>query len=126
MPEASLPRGVVLFLKQVPRREDWDLQADISASDSIRVVWAYLLGLLEVGKSFSTNHPGFLAFDEPRQQSTKKVSFAALLRRAAAYPMDSQVIFATSEELGSLKEMLAEIPHQLHAVDGFLLKPVAD
>lgn len=109
-----------------PRREDWDLQADISASDSIRVVWAYLLGLLEVGKRFSTNHPGFLAFDEPRQQSTKKVSFAALLRRAAGDSKDSQVIFATSEELASLREMLAGISHELHAVDGFLLKPVSE
>jgi hypothetical protein len=109
-----------------PRREDWDLQADISASDSIRVVWAYLLGLLEVGKRFPTNHPGFLAFDEPRQQSTAKVSFAALLRRAARDSSTSQVIFATSEELISLGEMLAEIPHELHAVDGFLLKPVSE
>jgi hypothetical protein len=109
-----------------PRREDWDLQADISASDSIRVVWAYLLGLLEVAKRHPTNHPGFLAFDEPRQQSTKKVSFAALLKRAAADGSDAQVIFATSEELGSLQEMLGGVTHQLHAVDGYILQPVTE
>jgi hypothetical protein len=110
----------------LPRREDWDLQANISASDSIRVVWAYLLGLLEVSKDFPTNHPGFLAFDEPRQQSTKKVSFAALLKRAADDAVGAQVLFATSEELGSLRQMLQGIPHELHAVEGYILKPVND
>ena len=110
----------------LPRREEFDLQADISASDSIRVVWAYLLGLLEVGAQLQTNHPGLLVFDEPRQQSTKEVSFAALLRRAARDAASRQVIFATSEELDSLQEMLAEVPHQLHAVDGYVLKPVTD
>ena len=110
----------------LPRREEFDLQADISASDSIRVVWAYLLGLLEVGAQLETNHPGLLVFDEPRQQSTKEVSFAALLRRAARDSANRQIIFATSEELDSLQEMLADVPHQLHAVDGYVLKPVTD
>src|SRR5690606_2764350 len=50
----------------LPRRDDFDLQADISASDSVRVIWAYLLGLLEVGEQFDTNHPGFVVFDEPK------------------------------------------------------------
>jgi hypothetical protein len=67
-----------------------------------------------------------LVFDEPRQQSTKEVSFAALLRRAARDAANRQVIFATSEELDSLQEMLADVPHQLHAVDGYVLKPVTD
>jgi hypothetical protein len=109
-----------------PRRDDFDLQADISASDSIRVVWAYLLGLLEVARQFETNHPQFLVFDEPRQQSAKEVSFSALLRRAAADAERGQVIFATSEELPALQAMLVDIPHRLHAVDGYLLEPVAE
>lgn len=39
-----------------------------SASDAIRVVWAYLLGMLEVARVKDTNHPEFLVFDEPKQQ----------------------------------------------------------
>ena len=108
----------------LPRRELFDLQADISASDSIRVVWAYLVGLLEVAKFASTNHPGLLVFDEPRQQSTKQVSFAALLRRAGRTLGHGQVIFATSEELTSLQGMLVDVSHTLHAVEGYLLMPV--
>lgn len=110
----------------LPRREEFDLQADISASDSIRVVWAYLLGLLEVDAQLETNHPGLLVFDEPRQQSTKDVSFEALLRRAGSDAAGHQVIFATSEDLSSLQGMLGNVPHTLHAVDGYVLKPVED
>lgn len=110
----------------LPRRAEFDLQADISASDSIRVVWAYLLALLEVSMDLSTNHPGLLVLDEPRQQSTKDVSFAALLRRASLEPDDRQIIFATSEPISSLEEMLGGSPHTLFAVEGYLLKAVQD
>jgi hypothetical protein len=108
----------------LPRREEFDLQADISASDSIRVIWAYLLGLLEVSASYPTNHPGLLIFDEPKQQSAKDLSFAALLRRAAADSEHRQILFATSESLNSLNAMLSDVPHQLLIVDGYMLKPV--
>lgn len=108
----------------LPRREEFDLQADISASDSIRVIWAYLLGLLEVSRQFATNHPGLLIFDEPKQQSAKDLSFAALLRRAAADREGRQIVFATSESLESLNKMLADVPHRLLVVEGFMLRPV--
>jgi len=110
----------------LPRRADFDLQADISASDSIRVVWAYLLGLLEVAAQTETNHPGLLIFDEPRQQSAADVSFAALLRRAADATGDRQVIFATSEPLDDLQHMLAGQAHSLEALDGYLLRAIRE
>lgn len=110
----------------LPRREEFDLQADISASDAIRVIWAYLLGLMEISQLSKTNHPGVLILDEPRQQSAKEISFRALLQRAAQDARDNQVIFATSEELGSLNRMLFGLAHRLHAIDGYVLKPVAE
>jgi hypothetical protein len=108
----------------LPRRAEFDLQADISASDSIRVIWAYLLGLMETAGGCETNHPGLLVLDEPRQQSTKDVSFTALLQRAAADANHGQVIFATSEELPSLQQMLEDLPHRLHVIDGYVLQRV--
>lgn len=110
----------------LPRRDDFDLQADISASDSIRVVWAYLLGLLEVSRSAATNHPGILVFDEPRQQSTKGISFAALLKRAATDAIDRQIIFATSEDLGPLTAMVEGLDCHLHVIDGYLLQAIRE
>lgn len=109
----------------LPRRDEFDVQADISASDSIRVIWAYLLGLMEVGEVTDTNHPGFLVFDEPKQQSAKDISFAALLRRASLSSDKRQVIFATSEELDHLRSLLDDVGHSLHVVDGYLLKRLA-
>ena len=109
----------------LPRRDEFDLQADISASDSIRVIWAYLLGLVDVSITAKTNHPGILVLDEPRQQSAKEVSFRALLNHAARSAVGRQVIFATSEEAGSLRSMLVGLPHSLHTFDDFVLKPVA-
>lgn len=108
----------------LPRRDDFDLQADISASDSVRVIWAYLLGLLEVGEQFDTNHPGFVVFDEPKQQSAKDLSFAALLKRASGGGPNRQVIFATSEPLETLNAMLDDVQHTLYVVDGYLLQKV--
>jgi hypothetical protein len=109
----------------LPKREDFDLQADISASDTIRVIWAYLIALLETSREMTTNHLGFLLFDEPRQQSAKAESFAALLRYASEVANDDQVIFITSEEEATLRAMLKGVPHALTLVDGFLLKPTS-
>ena len=108
----------------LPRRDDFDLQADISASDSIRVVWAYLMGLMEVSKILPTNHPGFLVFDEPRQQSAKEISFRALLHRAASVAQSRQILFATSENLESLERMLEGQEAKLNVIEGYLLKPI--
>ena len=54
------------------------------------------------------------------------VSFAALLRRAGSDANAGQILFATSEELGSLNQMLTDVPHHLHSIDGYLLQPVSE
>lgn len=108
-----------------PSNEGYDLGFDVSASDMIRVIWAYLLSLLEVGPR-SGNHPGFLIFDEPRQQETAKLSFAALLRGAADLAESgAQILFATSEDLASLNEMMAGKSYNLMNIESNekLLKP---
>lgn len=89
-----------------PSHKGYDL-GFTSASDTIRAIWAYLLGLLELSRQVSTSHVGMLVFDEPKQQSAAKVSFGALLARAsAAIEFGQQVIFATSEEESSLAELM--------------------
>jgi hypothetical protein len=106
-----------------PELEGFELQTTISASDLIRTIWAYQSGMLEVAREAQTNHPGMLVFDEPRQQSTRDVSFAALLKRASnASKCGQQVIFFTSEEKKRLKEHLRDLDHSLHEVDGRVIK----
>lgn len=77
----------------LPEREGFDLTYEASASDTIRLIWAYLLGLLETARQYETNHPGLLVFDEPGQQDVEDRSVRALMQRAAeSADADQQVI----------------------------------
>jgi hypothetical protein len=95
-----------------------NLSADVSASDLIRMQWAYLLGLAEVGRAFSTNHPGILFMDEPQQQSVQEDDFRAMLRFAAT-SHESQIIVATSDESPTLSAFLTSIgTSRIHQITG--------
>ena len=85
-----------------------NLSADVSASDLIRLHWAYLLGLLEVGTQPTGNHPGLLILDEPQQQSVEESSFLAMLGHAAT-EKNCQIIITTSHERKSIGAYLEKI-----------------
>jgi hypothetical protein len=109
-----------------PTREGFNLGFDLSASDNIRVIWAYLEGLLELSADFNLNHPGLLIFDEPRQQEAKEMSFRNLLSRASgSLTRDQQVLFLTSEPLSNLEVMLQNIPANLISIEGRVIKKLS-
>ena len=86
-----------------------NLGADVSGSDLIRLQWAYLLGLLEVGlTSPENNHPGLLIMDEPQQQSVEENSFRAMLHYAASRK-GAQIIIATSHERQEIDTFLGTL-----------------
>jgi hypothetical protein len=91
----------------VPEASDINLTADVSGSDLIRLHWAYLMGLLELGLSVQTNHPGLLIMDDPQQQSVEEVPFRAMLKYAKSLNK-AQIIIATSHER-SIDEFLKTI-----------------
>jgi hypothetical protein len=108
--------------RYTPVREGFNLGHDISASDMVRLIWSFLIGLLEMGRAEPNHHPGILMFDEPRQQDAAEVSFRELLGRAAgARDANQQVIFATSEDPSSLTHMLEGVPHNLRIFDGWVI-----
>jgi hypothetical protein len=108
-----------------PQKEGFEIGFELSASDAIRLKWAYQLALLELGRMGSTNHPGFVVFDEPRQQETAKVSFEGLLKRAAgAKAAGQQVIFATSEDREQLEALLSSVDCQLVAFQARIVRRV--
>jgi predicted ATPase len=89
-----------------PELDGFDIVADSSASDYIRIIWSYTLALLELGISNDkVKHGGFVIFDEPRQHETDKASFASLLNKSSSLlNKGGQVLVATSmnvEELNS-------------------------
>jgi hypothetical protein len=95
-----------------PTYEGFDLGFNLSASDMIRTIWAFLYGLMEVARIEETNHLGLLILDEPRQQQANKVSFAEFTRRAAtAQEAGQQVILFTSEDPETLSGMLSGVDY---------------
>lgn len=107
-----------------PQKEGFEIGFETSASDAIRLKWAYQLGLLELSHSHPSNHPGMLLFDEPRQQSSSKVSFAGLLQVASNQRRDQQVIVSTSEDIETLKQILAGLDCRTTIFPGYVIKPV--
>lgn len=79
----------------LPERHDFNLTHEVSASDTIRLIWAYLLGLMETARDEDTNHPGLLIFDEPGQQEVEVRSLSALLARAVAAGDSGQQLIVT-------------------------------
>lgn len=81
-----------------PEQDGYDIVAETSASDYIRIIWSYTLALLELaGMNKEVKHGGFVVFDEPRQHEASKVSFASLISKASeSRGFNGQVIFSTS------------------------------
>ncbi len=124
---ASYPVETVTLsrVRYTPEHENVELSYGLSASDLIRSIWAYLIALLEECARGDRPHPGFLLFDEPRQQDAARVSFRSLLRRAAgARSRNQQVIFATSDEEENIKRALEGLPFQYLGFEGRILRRV--
>ena len=80
-----------------PEKEGFEIGFELSASDSVRLKWAYQLGLWDVSHGSKTNHPGLVVFDEPRQQEAAEASVAGLLSEASGIANGySQILIATS------------------------------
>jgi hypothetical protein len=106
-----------------PEKEGFEIGFETSASDAIRLKWAYQLSLLELAASKQTNHPNLLIFDEPRQQSSSKVSFESLLRRATnSKQRKQQVIFSTSEDLDTLRRITKNLDCREVIFPGYILQ----
>ncbi len=106
-----------------PEKEGFEIGFETSASDAIRLKWAYQLSLLELASEKQTNHPGMLIFDEPRQQSSSRPSFQNFLKRVAnSITRDQQVIFSTSEDLDVLKNITSSIECSEVMFSGYVMQ----
>lgn len=103
-----------------------DIGFEASASDGIRLKWAYYLALLELDEQYSTNHAGLVVFDEPGQQAADPVNLTSLFQEAAKDTTGRhQILIATSEKEHSIKEGLGDRPYNLIAFNGYILKPIS-
>jgi DNA repair exonuclease SbcCD ATPase subunit len=109
-----------------PEKEGFEIGFELSASDSIRLKWAYQLGLLDVSRTRTTNHPGLVVFDEPRQQEAAETSVAGLLAESARIAKSgAQIVIATSEDLATVKNFVANMDRQLLVFERRLIDRIA-
>lgn len=106
-----------------PEQEGYDIVAETSASDYIRIIWAYTLALLELaGNEQEIKHGGFVVFDEPRQHEASKISFTNLIGKSSeTNSYSGQVIFATSLDEAELKTACANRNVNLVCFNDYIL-----
>jgi len=107
-----------------PEQEGYDIVAENSASDYIRIMWAFTLALQKVcSQKDALKHGGFVVFDEPRQHETNKNSFLGLIEQASrSKDYGGQVIFATSIDESAIRDQCESKKVNLLSVDEYLLK----
>lgn len=99
----------------LPTIDGFDMKFDSSASDGIRVIWAFTMALLQVSLEKSGNHPGIIIFDEPAQQSIVPQDMDSFIKSTSLLQRSSQVIMAitlNSHELIQIIDNLEEGTYQ--------------
>lgn len=100
-----------------------ELNFEISASDAIRLKWAYYLALMSLARRTRTNHPGIVIFDEPGQQEIEKISFLELLKWSSkTADSQQQTVISTSEVLETVQAAIGGRTANLIHFDDFILK----
>lgn len=109
-----------------PEQDGYDIVAETSASDYIRIIWAYTLALLQLaGQKETVLHGGFVVFDEPRQHEASKLSFMNLVSTASdSKKYGGQVIFATSLDKSELVATCESNSVNLICFDDYILTKV--
>ncbi len=97
----------------------------VSASDTVRLVWSYLLGLSFVSQDaqFETNHPGLLVIDEPRQQNVKIENYDEFLKHAAKAAEQGHQIIVASSQLTDIESLRKQGAH-VKEFQGRILRPL--
>ena len=107
-------------------RVERNIGFEASASDGIRLKWAYYLALLEVSQKFPTNHLGMVMFDEPGQQQMREVDLESFLIHAAeSVGREGQVVVSTSEPIERVRRSLEGSEATIRNYEGFMIRPMA-
>lgn len=103
--ESAAPDDVEIDESMKPTIDGYDIGFQGSASDGIRLRWAYLLGLFSISTMMpESNHPGFVMFDEPGQQGVEQDSLARFFQSAAS--LERQIFLTTSEPISNVSAWL--------------------
>jgi hypothetical protein len=108
-----------------PICDEFEIAFGASASDNIRLIWAYTLALLQVSLDHQCNHWGIVIFDEPEQQQMREASSDALyLKISEIEPKDFQIIVATSASIEVTNRRLKKFPANLVEFGEKVIRPL--
>jgi len=93
----------------LPLFEGFDMKFDSSASDNIRVIWAFTVALLQVSLLKDGNHPTVLIFDEPDQQSTIISDMQSFFTSILEITDKCQVIMGITLKDSDTKKLISEL-----------------
>jgi hypothetical protein len=126
--ESLVPGLAQIELREILRKKQKaDIKADSSASDFVRLIWSYLLGLYQASSNPHTpgNHLGLMLFDEPGQHSMRWESQRELLLRLAAEQSLQSIVAASFDESESVfNDVTENVQHQLISWEGKLIRPL--
>lgn len=75
-----------------------DIMSDSSASDFVRLIWAYLISVQKTSKEFNGNHINTLLFDEPAQHSMSVHSVNEMLKVLAKSSSLQSIVAASFDQ----------------------------
>lgn len=93
----------------LPTIDGFDMKFDSSASDGVRVIWAFTLALLQVSIEKGGNHPGMIIFDEPAQQSIVPDDMKSFIDSVLELKKPFQIITAITLNSQELIEIINEL-----------------
>lgn len=94
----------------LPLFEGFDMKFDSSASDNIRVIWAFTMALLQVSILKGGNHPTVLIFDEPDQQSTIISDMKSFFENILELTDKCQVVMGITLKDSDTKQVIDKLP----------------
>jgi hypothetical protein len=112
----SLDAITISVESYLPIFEGFDIKFDSSASDNIRVIWAFTMALLQVSIELDGNHPSILIFDEPDQQSTIIADMEAFFKNILSLQNNSQVIIGITLKDSDTKAVISNLEKDYYKV----------
>lgn len=111
-------------LTYLPEMDGFDMKFDSSASDHIRVIWAFTLALLQTSLEEDGNHPGLIIFDEPAQHSIVLKDLVSLFSCIQSIPGNYQTILAITINSNEIHEVLNKFKteHNIIYLDNLAFK----
>ncbi|MFP3393356.1 hypothetical protein [Brevibacillus sp. SIMBA_040] len=108
--------------KYTPVVKGFDIKFDSSASDYVRLIWAFTLALEYVTQKHDGNHPNLIIMDEPGQQQMNHASIGKLFESLSE--LDGQSIIASSLTIEEINTLTKNIKKKIIDLGNeYIIKP---